>query len=93
MKFLLSSLSRIPCVHASKRQFPSVTVSDDCLSTALNKENFAGELKLFVMSDELGEAEFWQFGFSIFENVFFVCEFCVVIISNISPHREYEIKL
>ena len=41
-------VSRIPCVHASKRQFPSVTVSDDCLSTALNKENFACELKLFA---------------------------------------------
>ena len=87
MKFRLSSLSRIPCVHASKKQSPSVTVSDVCFSCALHKENCACELKLFV-TNELGEDKFWQFGFSIFENVFFVCEFCVVIISNISPHRE-----
>jgi hypothetical protein len=66
VKFRVSSLSRIPCVHASKKQSPSVTVSDVCLSCALNKENCACELKLFVMTNELGEAKFWQFGFSIF---------------------------
>ncbi len=49
------------------------------LSTALNKENCACELKLFVMSDELSEAEFGSLVFPFLKMFYFVCEFVLLL--------------